>query len=426
MLFSLLVLLGIGPVTRPFPEERDLLDRRLETLRRILPDGPTPAQDTSLAKELATSAHLTGVDALARPPADNGKRGDTVVDLNALGRLPDADRFFRAVALSARPIDVESLTLSATPESVLRMTAVLRFPYRPPGAPLPPAPEGTRSRVAGIGKAQADIFIRDTALALAKSEAIVTLRRSRRNPRLFLSELAAIVKDRPVVLTGATLQDDFLVRGITVGEGPARALESRFEKGFFRISAFLIARHGACRQFEVHGTSPVAGVDAELPLPTEDPFGQGETACRQERDAGKTFVVKAPSKTAPGKGTLTLRVRDLDLPDVFMLLNRLGGGNFLVDGDVQGRMTLDLPRVTLDEALSTILKATALRSVEFGVVHRVTASKPPPPPPKGAPKPSPPQPPPASAAAMSFGVKRADVRDILAAQTAADADPRTD
>jgi len=42
-----LLLLAAAPV-RPFAEERLLLDRRLETLRRMLPDGATPGNDVAL------------------------------------------------------------------------------------------------------------------------------------------------------------------------------------------------------------------------------------------------------------------------------------------------------------------------------------------------------------------------------------------
>jgi hypothetical protein len=412
VLLALLALLAVTAPQRPFSEERELLDRRLETLRRILPDGPNPASDVALVREMASSAHLSGTEVLARPPAESGSRGALTLDVTAFGRLPDVDRFFRAVALSYRLIDVESMSLAATPENVGHLTAVLRLPYRPGKAPVPAPPEGTRARVAGVPKAQADGYTRDAALALAKSEQIVTLRRSRRNPRLFLSELAAVMRDRPVVVTAATLADEFLIRGITVGEGPARALESRFERGFFKISEFLVARHGACRQFEARGLSPVAGLDAELPLPNEDPFAQGEAACRIDRDAGHSVVVKGLSKKAPGKGLLTLRVRDVDLPDVFLMLNLLTNEAFVVDGDVQGRTTLELSRVTLDEALAALLKAADLKAVSTGAVRRIMPAK--------APVPRAGTPARSGSPAMSFGLKRADVRDILAVMTEAD------
>ena len=46
-----------------------------------------------------------------------------------------------------------------------------------------------------------------------------------------------------------------------------------------------MARQGACRRFEARGQSPVAGPEAELPLPTDDPFRQDDGSCRIDRDA---------------------------------------------------------------------------------------------------------------------------------------------
>ena len=56
---------------RPFAEERLLLDRRLETLRRILPDGPVPSADTTHLRGLAEGARLGRVEIEARPPTQS-------------------------------------------------------------------------------------------------------------------------------------------------------------------------------------------------------------------------------------------------------------------------------------------------------------------------------------------------------------------
>ncbi|HKC13295.1 MAG TPA: hypothetical protein VKI41_14790, partial [Vicinamibacteria bacterium] len=172
MVQCLVALLLAAASTRPFPEERLLLDRRLETLRRILPDGPNLATDAALVKDLAEGAKLARVEVQARPPQETGIRGDVVVELSAQGRFGDVDRFFRQVALSHRLPDVESLTLSATSEGIVRLAAVLRLPYRPLKAPLPPPPDGLRSRLNGVPRPAADAFLRDQALALAKSETV--------------------------------------------------------------------------------------------------------------------------------------------------------------------------------------------------------------------------------------------------------------
>jgi hypothetical protein len=412
MVQGLVALLFAAASTRPFPEERLLLDRRLETLRRILPDGPNPTTDAALVKDLAEGSKLARVEVQARPPQEAGIRGDVVVDLSAQGRFGDVDRFFRQVALSPRLPDVESLTLSATSEGIVRLVAVLRLPYRPLKAPLPPPPDGLRSRLNGVPRPVAEAFLRDQAMALAKSETVAALRRARRNPRLFLSEVAVVVRDRPVVLTHAALGDEFVIRGLTVGEGSVRALETRFERGFFRISDFLVARQAACHRFEVRGKSPVAGVEAELPLPAEDPFDQDETPCRVDRDQARNVVLKGPVGKISGKGTLSLRLREVDLADVFRVLHLVTSQAFIVDGDVTGRVSLDLTRLTLDEVLTALTKSGLDLSVsDPGPLRRVSAVR-------GK---LPSLPTPGGSPAASFSLKRAEVREILAVMTDMDA-----
>jgi hypothetical protein len=394
---------------RDFAEERMLLDRRLETLRRILPDGPSPLADVAHIRQLAEAAKVLRVEATARPPVESGSRGDVPVDVVGFGRFVEVDRFFRSVALSHRLLDVESLTLTATPEDVIKMTAVVRAPFRPLRAPLPPPPDTTRGRPTGVARPIVDAFYRDQSLALAKSETIAALRRARRNPRLFLSELAAITRDRPVVLSYASAGDDFVVRGLGVGEGPMRALESRFEKGFFRVTEFLMARQAGCHRFEAKGRVPVAGSEAELALPVEDPFEQDDAPCRVDRDPIRSVVVKAPNSKTPGQGPLTLRLRDVDFADVFRVVHLLTGTGFLVDGDVTGRVSLDLNKVTLTEVLASLEKS-GVDVQDTGAVRRVSLAKLP-----AARAPT------GGTPTASFSLKRTEVREILAVMT--DMDP---
>jgi hypothetical protein len=229
--------------------------------------------------------------------------------------------------------------------------------------PLPAPPEGLRTRLSEVTRPVADQFLRDQALALSKSDAVASLRRTRRNPRLFLSELAAIVRDRPVVLKDAILGDEFVVRGLTVGEGPMHALELRLERGFFRVTEVLMARAGGCHRFEVRGRSPIVGIEAELPLPAvDDPFRQDDAPCVVDRDGGGVTVlrppaVKAPPRgrpPAPARGALSLRLRDMDLADVFFVLHLLTGQGFLIDEDVRGRVSVEVSQVTLDDVLALL------------------------------------------------------------------------
>ena len=403
----LLLWLAVVP-TRPFPDERHLLDRRLEAVRRVLPDGPTAAADAALVRELAERAGLTRVEVQARPPLESGSSGTVAVELRATGRFNDVDRFFRQLALAPRLPDVESLALSAAP-GTLQLTSLVRLPYRPVAAPLSLLPEGSRAVVASVPRPQADAFLRDQALLLDKAQALAAWRRARRNPRLFLSELAAVVRERPAALVHAQLGDEFVVRGLTVGQGVARQLEARFERGFFRVAEFLMARKGACLQFEVRGRAPVVGPDAQLPMPADDPFAQDETPCRIDRDQGRSLTVKAGGPK--GAGPLTVRLRDVDLADVFKVLHLASGESFVVDGDVAGRATVELQRVSLDEALQALVRGAELRLSGTAPLRRVSVDRKAPLPPFALAGGTPP---------MTFAVKRGEVRDLLAVMSEAD------
>lgn len=417
MILAALLFLA-APSARPFAEERALLDRRLETLRRLLPDGPNPGADIATLREIAEAARLQQFEAAARPPLEAGRVGWVVLDAQATGRFPDVNLFFQRVAQLSRPVDVESLALKATAEGLVRLSCVIRFPFRILKAPLPAAPAVARPPGAAT-RPQIEAYVRDQNLLFAKSDSVAALRRTRRNPRLFLAELAAIARERPVVFTEAALGEDFLVRGLTIGEAPSRDLGARFERGFFRVSDFLMARQGACRRFEAKGQSPVVGPDAELPLPAEDPFRQDDSPCKVDRDGfrGSTIALPAaPGKAGAARAGLTLRLRDVDLADVFDALHQLTKRGFLVDGDVAGRVNLDVSGATLDEVLQALRKS-GLRINEGMTLVRVSLGSAPPAKPPLVGPPSPDQPDDVSAKRASFELKREGVREILAVMT---------
>ena len=408
---ALPLLLLAATVQRPFPDERLLLDRRLETLRRILPDGPFPTSDAALVKEMADGAKLTDVLVQTRAPRETGPRGLVPIELSGLGRFEDVDRFFRQLVLSPRLIDVESLLITPADSDRVRFTTVVNLPYRPARAPLPPPPEGARALADKTPRPQVEAFLKDQSLAVAKSEAIAEARRTKRNPRLFLSELSGVARERPVVFTRASLGDEFLVSGLTVGEANMRNLETRLERGFFRIGEVLVARQGACHRFEVRGRSPVVGLDAEIPLPTEDPFDQEETACRVDRDAGRATIVRNTGPRVPARGSLHLRLRDMDLADVFQVLHLLTDQGFLVDEDVHGRVSLDLAGVDSEQTLASLEK-TGIALSAPGTFRRVSVSRPKEVPVTGAT---------ADVPRVTLALKRATVRDVLAVMAEAHA-----
>lgn len=428
------LLLAAATLPRSFAEERDLLDRRLRAVQRALPDGMRPAGELDSIRALANAAQLQGVSVSARPATDAPGHGDLTVDLVAYGRFTSVETFFRQAALAPRLIDVVSVALAQTPEETLRMTAVLRLPYWPTQSRLPAAPEGTQERVRGVPRPLADAFVHDQALLLAKTDALTELRRTRRSPRMFLSELATAVFDRPVVLTELSWGDElFVVRGLAMGDGPTRALSRRLERGYFRISEILIARQGGCRRFEARGRCPIVGPDVDLPVAHDDPFRPDESPCRVDRDPASAQTVRAAAGKKSPPGPLVVRGRELDAADFFFVLQQLTGQSFLVDENVRQRLNVDLLGLTLEETLAAVAKSKIYAGAP-AAMRRVSSR--PLPSPRATPRPTlqpTPTPQPtddASASAstdslppprtdlpprLSLLVKRATVREILGA-----------
>ena len=75
---------------------------------------------------------------------------------------------------------------------------------------------------------------------------------------------------------------------------------------------------------------------------------------------------RAPTAKDPGRGPLTLRLRDVDFADVFQALAALGAGGFVVHESVAGRVSVELTRATLDETLAAIRKASGVEITDAG------------------------------------------------------------
>jgi len=94
----------------------------------------------------------------------------------------------------------------------------------------------------------------------------------------------------------------------------------------------------------------------------------------------------------------------------------LGAGSFVVDGELAGRASVEVTRATLDETLAAVRKGAAVEIAVAGVVRRVGAARP------AAARPAAPRPAADGGPPSSFALKRAEVRDVLAAM--AEVDPQ--
>lgn len=357
-LLCLLPVLSVSPAeaqpSRPFGEERQLLDRHLAQLAEALPDSPSSDRDAALMRELAAQAGFRNVEVSAPIVTERDTVGKVQLKLRAETVFHDVDRFVRLVGTSARLIDTEKLVLTAS-LPVLRVEFdVATFYYVAPRQETQKPVLRSKDRGRATSADETARFARDSDRAAQKSVALDQLRRAVHSARLFVSELSAISRDRPIALTYASYAgagDAFLIRGLVIGVGGSLALERRIEQGFFRVKEHLVVRESSCFRFETTGTSAHAGVLADLPQPVDDPFADGPRICESDRDPVGT---PSPIIRKNGAAGITLRATDVDVSDVFAALELLSRERFVVEGAMRGRVSVDWLNVPIDEAIASL------------------------------------------------------------------------
>ena len=263
-------------------------------------------------------------------PSSRARAASSCSTLTALGDYEEVDRFFQRLALSHRLVDVESLTLTATGEDQIQLATVAALPVLAGARPAAAA-----ARVARAAGRAASRGRRSTPTCATSRWRSPSRTRSPRGGARAATRGSSSRSCRPSCASGrwcwATRRSARSSRSAAwrSARGPLRAFESRLERGFLRVSEFLMAKQGACHRFEARGRSPVAGPDAELPVPVEDPFEQDAAAVprgprRRARARGERPHRRPPKD--PGTGPLTLRLRDVDLADVFQVLRDAGRG----------------------------------------------------------------------------------------------------
>ena len=190
-----------------------------------------------------------------------------------------------------------------------------------------------------------------------------------------------------------------------------RALESRLERGFFRVAEVLVARQGACLALRgARKAQPGGGARGGDPAAQRRPLRPGGRVLPADRDnGGRSSSARPVLEGARRARPQHVRLRDVDMADVFQALHLVTGQGFLVDDDVRGRVSVDLDRLTVDEMLA-VLGRTGIRVSGSGRVRRVSRGVGREAGPAGAAPAAEAGGPPRG----TFSLKRAPVRDLLA------------
>lgn len=196
---------------------------------------------------------------------------------------------------------------------------------------------------------------------------------ARFQPMRLIDALAALDEDwgdPAVLLTELRFTAPVLtLRGAT-GNASARAVvDESLHKAAFDEARIDWSPAGDCRAFTATVRLKEGKAEAKLPAtkePANEIFDERlPSLCSSKARSAATAV------TAHGSGTLTLHLRDVDVVDVFGVLNDLQpAAGFVVEPAVTARVNVDIEGATLDETFAA-LRAAGVAFVGPGPLHRV-------------------------------------------------------
>jgi hypothetical protein len=275
--------------------------------------------------------------------------------------------FFDRIGRLPLIVELESLSLDATPGGAVRFAARLGFPCYTGWPPEPPRPEPARP--AGTGPLtderaayQQALFEQRDLLRRMAEEARAPLGRLQAKEIIAMGEMRTARAPARFHAALARLEA-FDGRAVAFSRAPRPAQRSRWPwrrpraalrpafEGGLRGGTLDVAAAGDCRAFSVTArlAPPKNRARSSRPGGRPRPFPRRARGVRRRAQPSKGDV--SVRGTA---GDISVRVREIDLADVFNLLAKLTRASFVVDADVKGRVSVDLDRATLDQALAAL------------------------------------------------------------------------
>lgn len=361
--------------------ETSALEQRIGLLRRLIPADFDAADVERRLRSFAeiealreVRTRMAGVEAISmasgRPSPYEWHR----LQVSGRGFYAGVGVFFDRIGRLPRLVELESLSLEAEPEGLVRFEARLGFAALAGGAQAQATPEhaagtfppssppqnepATRERAIEEQR-KAMLRVEEQARALLRQlqEEILTVARlkSAGSPSRFHDALARFEdgsRDLTVALQRARFGERLRIEGVLVGAAARSGLRAAFEAAGFEVDALDLAAAGDCHTFSLAARLRHGADDDALDTAAIDP-GSGRFEARAAADCAAPPPPPIGQLVARGtSGPLSVRARDLDVADLFRLLAALSGESFVVDGNLEGRLDVDLERVGLEEALT--------------------------------------------------------------------------
>jgi hypothetical protein len=396
-----------GQSRSAFDDERRELDRRIEVLARVLPDAFDPARAEDDVRVLARQAGIEDLgvrpwSGASRLREADGQPGPVEVhrlEVSGRDRHQKVHEFLDRALHQARLVDVEALRLTAAAEDTVRFKARLGLPSftGPTGA----GESDETVRRADIPVAEREAFLRDTQLVRVKAGVVDRLRDRRSRALQAVAAVTREARDDALALTEVRFDGTLALEGVVAGRAARAGLQATLERAGLTVDQLWSEPFGNCRRFQAN-VRPAPAEGAAEGVEDNGLFDdQTAQACGLEPGPGAAPGSRQ-AVAGRGAGPLTLRLRDVEWVDVFFALHDLTGQGYVVDADVAGRVNVDLEGVTPEQALA----AAGLAVEPPGPLRRVSRSSPA--------RFRPPSTTAYTGEPVSFSLKDADLRDVLA------------
>jgi hypothetical protein len=460
---TLIALAGAGvPAAEELPEKAELAALRdemrkvevaLEYQKRVLP--PTLGYDAeaeSSLRGLAAQAGLSPVELRLGPASQpvaypDGRRSPVEVrPLEISGRdlYQTVDRYLDRLSSSPRLFELQALSLKAAPDDTVAFTIRLGLPYCTDPcsghvegeatfqdatldklAARRKALEDERRAAVVRGNPQAHPDVQKAALQEQRTlvergfylEQAVLLRRATLGRQQFLDLLVDLdarykasrrivaalerltwnARSSAFALTEVRFDGQAVLQGLSLGAGAQQALKPALDAAGFAVASVKTSPAGECQAFTATAQLKPGEIPGEVFLGNGLFDDQAPGLCSAPKPATVTRIEATGSN-----GGVSFRLRGVAAADVVRTLHETTGQGFVVDPDVNARMSADVQNATPEDVLAALAKSGL--AVGTGDLRRVSRTARPATTPKA---------PPYTGQPISVSFTRGDLRDIL-------------
>lgn len=327
------------------------LELQLDTLWRRVP-GCDPAEEKhQLAVWAKTEGELESFDVKPVAGAERLRLEDgrptpmKLLRMEISGRDPyeRVDVFLSRIAQRPRLMDLETLRLKAEAGGTVSFAARFALPcYSDEENPTP------------VGSTPEMLLADHLSWLLGTHQKVEELT-ALSNPSQLAIALGVFgreIGNSAVTLTEVRSAQEIVLEGVVSGASSRTALEPALKRAGFQVGNVQTSPAAECQKFSITARLDPGEPAQERAVVLRNGLFDDDTAafCASRPSLGK---VVARGATPEGRA-LTLRMRDVELVHLFFALHDLTREEFVVDPDVQGRVSVEVEGATIEETLAAM------------------------------------------------------------------------